>query len=168
MVKLNIVHSSSPSLPIFVRLFLKQRCSLALFNRQLGWKQEGGGKDAALQAQDVRGTAGSLQPTVPLRYNISMALQTHRGPHNPSLRWCLQSLKRSMNYSYSWMEEVCIILSLISQEPELILCFSDLTWGFYATTAGLRKWLFTVTLSECSSFVCITLPCKMTAIKSDY
>lgn len=168
LVKLKIAHSSSPSLPIFARLFLKQISSLPLFNRQLGWKGKGGGEDAALPAQAVRGTAGSLQPTLPLKHNISMALQTHRGPHNPSLSWCLQSLERSTYYSYSQKEEVCIILSLISQEPELILFLSDLTWGFYTTAAGLRKWLFTVTLSERSSFVCITLPCKMTAIKSDY
>lgn len=73
-----------------------------------------------------------------------------------------------MCYSYSQKEKVCIILTLIHQEPELILCFSDLTWGFYAAAGGLRKWLFTVTLFECSSSVFITLVCKVTAIKSDY
>lgn len=65
LVKLKIVHSSSPSLLIFARLFLKQISSLSLFNRQLGWKGKGEGEDAALPGQGVRGTAGSLQPTLP-------------------------------------------------------------------------------------------------------
>lgn len=100
LVKLKIVHSSSLSLPIFARLFLKQIHSLLLFNRQLGRKGKGGAEAAALPAQAARETTESLQPTLPLRHHISMALQTHRGPYNPSLSWCLQNLRRGTYYSY--------------------------------------------------------------------